>query len=92
MPMNKDQPRVLLEDTMLVAFLKLKGITATPWVCTDDDDVNKGRVQFEMSGEPGEVEKQMQAYYGNEKVGIQDYVRCLKETKSEMYNIKKITR
>jgi len=90
MSKNKDQPVVTLEDTMLVAFLRLRGLTLVPWVCTDQDSVNNGRVVFDVVDEKEKTEEAMKAYFGNETVKVQDYVRCLKETKSEMYNMKKV--
>jgi hypothetical protein len=77
-----------LEDTSLVAFLKLKGHHTVPWISRDDpDDV---RVAFEIEGESAEIEKSIQAFYDNEQVGIQDFCRNLREVKSAMYNMRKI--
>lgn len=79
-----------LEDTSLVAFLKLKGHVTIPWISRDDEtDI---RVSFDIQGEQRNIERDMQAFYDNEKVGIQDFCRCLKDVKSAMYNMRKIGR
>jgi hypothetical protein len=77
-----------LEDTSLVAFLKLKGHIAIPWISRDDpQDI---RVSFDIQGNEQQVEADIQAFYANEKVGIQDFCRCLKDIKSSMYNLRRI--
>jgi len=86
---SSDQPTVTsLEDTMLVAFLQLKGHVAIPWLCRDDKD--DPRVAFEIQGDPAEIEKNVQAYHNNESIGVQDFVRQLRSVKSTMYNMKRI--
>jgi hypothetical protein len=75
-----------LEDTSLVAFLLLKGYKIKPWRDTQDSD----HVSFDIEGEADRIEQDMQKYYSNEQVGIQDYIKCLKEVKSQMYNLKKV--
>ncbi len=77
-----------LEDTSLVAFLKLKGHIAIPWISRDDpQDI---RVSFDIQGNEQQIEADIQAFYQNEKVGIQDFCRCLKDIKSSMYNLRRI--
>lgn len=76
----------ILEDTSLTSFLRLKGHNIIPRLTTDS------RVSFEIEGDPKQIEIDMQAFYSNEKVGIQDFCRCLKETKSALYNLKKVGR
>ncbi len=80
----------LFEDSQLVAFLKLKGHGLTAYISRDDPD--DPRVGFEIKGGEDQIEADMQAYYSNEQVGIQDYVRCLKDVKSQMYNTRKLYR
>ena len=75
-----------LEDTPLVAFLLLKGYKIKPWRDVSDSD----HVSFDIEGEADGIELDMQKYYSNEQVGIQDYIKCLKEVKSQMYNLKKV--
>lgn len=94
---NKDQPirerTTMLSDTMLIAFLKVRGHTAIPWIQVDENgnyDPRNPRIEFDVIGEEKELEESMQLYHGNEPVGIQDYVRSLREVKSAIYDMKKI--
>jgi hypothetical protein len=75
-----------LEDTSLIAFLLYKGHKIHPW----RDSTERNHVVFDVIGDSQAIEIDMDKYYNNEQVGIQDYVRCLKEVKSQMYNLKKI--
>jgi hypothetical protein len=75
-----------LEDTMLIAFLLLKGHKIKEWRRSDEPD----RVSFDVEGNEDSIVADMNKYYNNEVVGIQDFVKCLKEVKSRMYNMKKI--
>jgi hypothetical protein len=81
-----EQNTTNLEDTSLVAFLLLKGHRIKPWRETNSPD----HVSFDIEGEALEIEFDMQKYYNNEQVGIQDFIKCLKEVKSQMYNLKKV--
>ena len=84
------EPLQLLEDSKLVAFLKLKGHGMVARICRDDpDDV---RVGFEITGDQEKINIDVQAYYANESVGIQDFCRCLNEVKSQMYNLRRLHR
>lgn len=74
-----------IKDTSLVAYLVLKGHLAIPWRDTED----KGHICFQIESD---ITKDMEAYYQNEKVGIQDYVKCLKAIKSQMYQMKNLER
>lgn len=80
-------PTTNLEDVMLVAFLVLQGHKIKPWRDTDDPN----HISFDVVGDQASIEADMQKYYDNERVGVADFVRCLKETKSQMYNLKKLT-
>lgn len=78
------------EDTMLVAFLKLKGFTVIPYVSRDDpSDI---RVSFDVDGDEKEIEAAVNAFYANEQIGIQDFCRAFKETKSNMHALKRVGR
>ena len=86
---NRDQPETTnLEDTMLVAWLDLQGFQIKAWVSMDRP--GEPRVSFDVLGNPEDIRTAMQAYYDNQQVGVQDYVRALKQTKSAMYNMRKI--
>jgi hypothetical protein len=85
---NKDTPVTHLEDTSLVAFLKLKGHIAIPWISRNEgEDI---RVAFDIQGNSKKIEDDMKAFYNNEQVGIQEFVRQLKDVKSQMYNLRRI--
>lgn len=87
---SKGPPAEMLEDSKLAAFLKLKGHRIVAYICRDyPGDV---RVGFMVEGDEETKNKSTQAYYDNEQVGIQDYIRCLAEVKSQMYNMRKMRR
>jgi len=75
-----------LEDTSLVAFMLYKGHKIKPW----KDTLDHNHVSFDIIGNIDTIETDMQKFYSNEQVGIQDFVKCLKSVKSEMYNLKKL--
>lgn len=78
------------EDTMLVAWLKLKGFTVIPYVSRDDpSDI---RVSFDVDGDEKEIEAAVNAFYANEQIGIQDFCKSFKETKSNMHALKRVGR
>lgn len=85
---KEDEPTTMLEDTMLIAYLRVRGHTAIPWICREDR--NDVRVAFDIMGDKKDIEESMQAYHGNDPVGVQDYVRSLREVKSAIYDMKKI--
>jgi hypothetical protein len=90
---NRDKPEIGTEvpktigDTNIVAFMRLKGIMAIPWICRDDSR-DPHRVEFELVGSPEEIQEAMKAYCRNDEVGIQDFVRRLRDVKTQMYAMK----
>ena len=86
--MAGNPPETILEDTSIVAFLKLKRHDTVPFTTSDDSQ----RVKFKIGGDPQQIESDIVAFYGNESVGIFDFIRCLKEIKSQMYSLKRIGR
>jgi len=86
--MTSNPPETILEDTSVVAFLKLKNHTAIPFTTLDDSQ----HVKFKIGGDPQQIELDIVAFYNNEFVGIFDYIRCLKEVKSALYQMKRIGR
>ena len=80
-------PTTQLEDTMLVAYMVLKGHKIKPW----RDLENRDHITFDIEGDADKIEADMQTYYANEQVGIADFVRCFKSVKSQMYAMKKVT-
>jgi hypothetical protein len=83
-------PTSMLEDSQLVAFLKLKGHQIVAHICRDDPQ--DPRVAFDVKGDDDEIQTDVQLFYDNARVGIQDYCRCLKDVKSLMYNMRKLKR
>lgn len=81
-------PTTSLEDNSLIAFMLYKGHKINAWRCCEDPI----RIAFDIEGDSGKIEKDMQAYFDNEAVGIQDYVKCFKEVKSRQYSLKKVIR
>jgi len=80
-----DSTTVKLEDSSLVAFLKLKGHTIIPYL-SDDDPRDPERVAFDISGNEEAIKSDISNYYNdNPLVGIGEYVRSLKDVKSQMY-------
>ena len=78
-----------IEDTSLVAFLKLKGHVCIPWISRDDP--NDIRVSFDIQGDERAIEADMQKFYNqNEMVSVVDFCRMLKDVKSSMYNLRRV--
>jgi hypothetical protein len=67
------------EDATIVAFLALQGHKITPLRNP------AGRIVFEVKGD---ITRSVEAFYANQKVGIMDYVRTLKMTKSQIFTLK----
>lgn len=84
--MAEKPPTTNLEDNNVVAFLVLKGHKIKPWRDTKDHL----HITFDIEGDSKQIEDDMQKYYDNEKVGIQDFVNCLKNVKSQQYSMKKV--
>ena len=76
----------IFEDVNLVAFFKLKGFKVEPLRCVDEPS----RIAFEVSGDEKELEATINKFYGNDSIPIQDYLKCLKELKSNMHAMKRI--
>jgi hypothetical protein len=78
-----------IEDTSLVAFLKLQGHVCIPWISRDDpSDV---RVSFDIQGDEATIVADIQKFYDpNFSVRVQDFCKMLKDVKSSMYNLKRV--
>ncbi len=82
---------LLLTDSMLVTFLKLREHILIP-VISHDDPVDP-RVGWDPSEcDQIKMESDMRDYYNGTLVDIQQYVTVYKAVKSEMYNLKRIRR
>jgi hypothetical protein len=99
MPMNDNPTRdptriVTLDDTQHVAFLKMQGYKVTPWIEVDEQnpnqDPNSRRVEFQIEGDPDTINLEMQRFYADEPFPILTFCRHLKETKSAMYNLRRL--
>jgi hypothetical protein len=79
-----------------VAFLVLRGFIAIPFIQTEKGgDIGRGtdtssRVAWDIEDEDGKVDAEIKMYYSNEKVGVHDYVRVLKDVRSQMYSTKQV--
>jgi hypothetical protein len=80
----------LYEDMLLVAFFKLKGHGIIPHICRDDP--GNVSVAFEVLGDEGKKEESIRDFYDNVQVGVQEYVWCYREIKSQMCNLRKLKR
>jgi hypothetical protein len=76
---KKDEHSAMLDDTNIVAYLHLCGFRFNP--------VNKGggRIGFRVYGD---IDQALSNFYNNEKIGIQDYVGCLKKVRGSMFLLK----
>ena len=85
------QEMMALEDTNVVAWLKMKGWKVVPWIedPTSTLPTDERRVVFDVQGSRYMIKLDIQAFYDNEFCGIQDFCRNLKEVKSAMYNLRR---
>jgi len=85
-----------IEDANIVAFLVLRGFIAIPFIQTEKGgDIGRGTdtssmVAWDIEDEDGKVDAEIKMYYSNEKVGVHDYVRVLKDVRSQMYSTKQV--
>lgn len=69
------------EDSTVVAFLALRGHTVTPFKKPN------GRVMFEVEGD---IARDVDAFYRNEKVGILDFIRIFKSIRGSIFTLKTV--
>lgn len=79
----------MLEDTNLVAYLKMCGYGIVPLRCLDDPR-DPNRVAFNIEGTVEGVEAATKEFYSNKFVGVQDFCRCVKEVKSVTHALRKL--
>jgi hypothetical protein len=70
------------EDSLIVAFLALRGHQVTPYKRRDT-----GRVIFEVVGD---IARDIEAFYLNQEVGVRDYVGMVKWVRKSIFNLKAI--
>lgn len=86
--MSEEVNSSVVVDANEVAFLKLNGFIAIPFIKEEATDNHGSRVAWDVQGDQNAITRAMRRYYGNEKVGVKDYVIILKDTRSEMYALK----
>lgn len=74
----------LVEDTQLVAYLMYKGLGVIPLRDTNDHN----HIVFMVYGDRSDIDKYVGKFYTGDEVNIKDYVRCFKNIKTQMYNLK----
>ena len=74
-----DEHSVPLDDTNIVAYLQYRGFRFNPF------NKEGGRIGFRVFGD---IDGALADFYNNEKVGIQDYVACLKKVRGSMFLLK----
>jgi hypothetical protein len=72
---------VEIDDTNIVAYLHLCGFKFSPF----KKKGGEGRIGFKVYGE---IDSSLASFYDNSKIGIQDYVACLKKVRGSMFLIK----
>jgi len=81
----------IIVDANVAAFLVMKGFVCIPFIKSKSTEGQGSRVAWDIQGDQGAIDNEMKRYYGNEKIGILDYVRVLKDIRSEMYNVKSLS-
>ena len=83
-----------IEDANIVAYLVLQGFIAIPFIQTEKgkeaDSQISSRVAWDIEAEEGKLDAEIKKYYGNESVGVHDFVRVLKDVRSQMYSVKQV--
>jgi len=80
----------IVVDANVAAYLVMKGLIAIPFIKSKSSDGQGSRIAWDVQGDQQTIDREMRRYYGNEKVGILDYVRILKDIRGEMYQIKSL--
>lgn len=78
----------IVVDANVAAYLVMKGFVAIPFIKSKSVEGQGSRVAWDIQGDQDAIDSEMRKYYRNEKVGILDYVKILKDIRSEMYGIK----
>lgn len=88
--MSEEVNNSTVVDANVVAYLVMKGFIAIPFIKSKSTEGQGSRVAWDIQGDADAIDKEMKRYYRNEKVGILDYVRILKDIRGEMYQIKSL--
>ena len=81
---------VVMEDANMVAFLVMKGCVAIPYIKTKSSESQGSRVVWDVQGDTDAIETEIEMFWANERVGIRDYVRILKDVRNSMYSLKQM--
>ncbi len=81
---------LIIEDANIAAFLSMKGFQVSPFI-KDRGPKDSPVVAWDVHGEKIDVEESVQSFYGNEEVGVNDFVKSLREIRGAMYNLKSIS-
>lgn len=71
-----------IEDVYLVAYLSARGLVAIPYM-KESKEGETPKVVWDVEG--NNAEKVRLEYYRNATIGIKDFIRSLKETKTDMH-------
>jgi len=85
-----EKDSTVIEDANVVAFLAMKGYTAIPYIKHEAKEGQSSRVAWDVQGDPEAIELEIKMFWANERVGIRDYIRILKDVRSNMYGIKQV--
>ena len=85
---EKVKDTVSINDANIVAYLVMKGYIAIPYIKTEASENQGSRVSWDVQGDPDAINAEVKIFWENERVGIRDYVRILKDIRGTMYEIK----
>ena len=76
-----------VEDVNLVAYLVSRGFVAIPYMKeAKEGESQVPRVVWDVQGK--NIEKVRREYYGNANVGVRDFVRSLREVRTDLNTMK----
>lgn len=81
----------IVVDANVAAYLVMKGFVAIPFIKSKSVEGQGARVAWDIQGDQDAIDREMKKYYANEKIGILDYVRILKDIRGEMYQVKSLS-
>jgi hypothetical protein len=85
---EKVKDTVPIDDANIVAYLVMKGYIAIPYIKTEATESQSSRVSWDVQGDTDAINTEVKMFWANERVGIRDYVRILKDIRSTMYTVK----
>lgn len=79
----EEERSVVIDDTSIVAYLHYRGFKFVPIKKGTDNN----RVGFKVFGN---IDSALSDFYSNDKVGIQDFIGCLKAVRGSMFLTKEM--